>query len=311
MSKLLDNTAKQLMIHPSVLLSIAKGAPYKYKKYTIPKKNGGERLIAQPTRTIKQCQRALVQEMRGNVKISGNATAYVNNKGIKANAIVHSSNGYLLKMDFSNFFNSIKPWMLEKALTRCGMDLTSSEKLFLANLLFHYPSRNSSLCLSIGAPSSPLISNIVMFDFDVKMDRYCSRRNISYTRYADDISFSTNEKGILFHLPKHVDALLQKEFGSAILVNRNKTVFSSRKHNRHVTGVVLNNEGHISLGRSRKRMISSLVHKFQLGDFENVNISYLQGMLAFANDIEPDFVLRLEAKYGAQTIRNIKIDMRS
>lgn len=65
--------------------------------------------------------------------------------------------------------------------------------------------------------------------------------------------------------PTIVSSILVSEGYSAININTQKTVFSSKAHNRHVTGVTLTNDNKISIGRKRKRLISSMVHKFSLG----------------------------------------------
>ena len=114
--------------------------------------------------------------------------------------------------------------------------------------------------LSIGAPSSPLVSNFFMYQFDCVLSKLCIEREIIYTRYADDLTFSTKHKDVLFVLPQLVKENLNDLFGNAIRINRKKTKFSSKAHNRHVTGITINNDGKISLGRERKRYIKHLVH---------------------------------------------------
>jgi hypothetical protein len=75
---------------------------------------------------------------------------------IKDNALQHVNNQYLLKMDFKNFFLSIKPEMFLTCVRKQGLKLSERDSLILANLFFWKLRRNSSLRLSIGAPSSPL-----------------------------------------------------------------------------------------------------------------------------------------------------------
>ena len=99
-----------------------------------------------------------------------------------------------------------------------------------------------NLVLSIGAPSSPLISNFIMYSFDEELVTICLNKKIMYTRYADDITFSTRIKNNLFELPEIISNLL-KEIRKGVEINSKKTIFTSKAHNRHVTGVTLTNSG--------------------------------------------------------------------
>ncbi|HFG0985183.1 TPA: reverse transcriptase domain-containing protein, partial [Klebsiella pneumoniae] len=109
------------------------------------------------------------------------------------------------------------------------------------------------LSLSVGAPSSPLISNVIMYLFDDSFTNFCQQREITYSRYADDLTFSTHHKNALFDLPNEVRHFLNKEYQNRITLNERKTVFTSRAHNRHITGVTLTTQGSLSIGRERKR----------------------------------------------------------
>jgi RNA-directed DNA polymerase len=84
-----------------------------------------------------------------------------------------------------------------------------------------------------------------------------------------------------------------------------KTVFASKAHNRHVTGVTITNDGKLSLGRERKRMIASLIHQYKIGIIEDEDKYFMQGLLAFSISIEPDFIKRMAVKYSQTLIDGI------
>ena len=84
-----------------------------------------------------------------------------------------------------------------------------------------------------------------------------------------------------------------------------KTKFSSKAHNRHVTGITINNDGKLSLGRERKKYIKHLVHQFQLKKLDKDKLHHLKGLLAFAKHIEPQFVKSLIQKYSIELINQI------
>lgn len=279
-----------------------------YKVYKIPKKRLGFRTIAQPTPAVKVIQKQIVEYLKPKISIHKSALAYVSGKGVRDNALQHVKSDYLLKVDFENFFNSITPKMLIKALKYQGIDLPHSDIVVLSQFLFWNITKktNGKLVLSVGAPSSPFVSNLVMFAFDRRMSKLCKRTGITYTRYADDLTFSTTHKDILFQHLNEVRKVLKKEFGARLVLNESKTVFSSKAHNRHVTGVTLTNNNKISLGRDRKRYISSLIHKFKLGLLDQEDTYHLQGLISYAKHIEERFLRNMSLKYGANVLEAIK-----
>lgn len=279
-------------------------APDKYKVYPIPKRKGGTRVIAQPAKETKILQNFVIDEIFYNFPIHQAAMAYRKNHSIKMNASIHASQKYLLSMDFENFFHSITPQLFWDVYARLIQEpITFEDKNYYQNLFFWRPKKQSDkLLLSIGAPSSPFISNFVMYEFDTFIYDFCKSVGIKYTRYADGLTFSTNQKDILFEIPHLVAKKLDELYKNRININRNKTSFSSKAHNRHVTGIVLTNENKISLGRKKKRYIKHLVHEFKLGKLSIADKNYLCGFLNYANFIEPEFILSLENKYTKEII---------
>lgn len=302
---LITSLAQKLNTSELTVLQFLSNAPRKYKVYTIPKRTQGLRVIAQPSKDLKDFQRAFIELYK--LPHHPCSMAYQKGKSIKDNALKHSHNPYLLKMDFENFFNSIKPRMIWKTFNKTEHNPSPQEIISLEKLLFWQPSRRrpDKLILSIGAPSSPAISNFCMYEFDGKLFEVCDAQKITYTRYADDLTFSTKRKQILFDLPLAVNNLLNELFGTLIIINNRKTVFSSKAHNRHITGITITNEGTLSLGRKRKRYIKHLVHQFSINQLAEGDLQHLQGLLSFSNHIEPTFISSLHTKYTQATIEKI------
>jgi retron-type reverse transcriptase len=145
-----------------------------------------------------------------------------------------------------------------------------------------------------------------MYYFDEEIKLICNDKGIKYTRYADDLTFSTNVKNVLFEMPDIVAFVLENETQGQIKINNSKTVFSSKAHNRHITGVTLTNDGKLSIGRERKRLISSMIHKFLYELLDQDDILRLQGFISYANFIEDNFYQRMCRKYGDENLMKIK-----
>lgn len=294
---------EKFALTPLTLSILSSKAPKKYRVYYIPKRTSGLRAIAQPTKELKQIQRFLVSELKSILPIHSSAMAYRWGVSIKDNAECHKNNSYMLKMDFQNFFNKIKPEFFFKKFNELDIQYDNRDRMYLHNFLFWKPGQKRSVThiLSVGAPSSPFISNFVMFDFDSAISEWCAEFGIVYTRYADDITFSTTRKNILFSVPKIVKNMLA-EHASGITINEAKTIFTSKAHNRHVTGVTITTDGKLSIGRKRKKYLHSLVFKYSKGELTNDEVLYAKGLMSYCIHIERNIIIKMKKKYGAEVI---------
>jgi retron-type reverse transcriptase len=304
---ILSIISKKLFMSKEELYKFIKSSPHRYKAYYIPKNNNkGKRLIAQPSKNLKYLQQLILKEFFLDLPIHEAAVAYIKGIGIKENARRHCGNQYMLKMDFKNFFPSIKPTNFISYIEKCkDIKLNVEDKNIIKSVFFWSKNKRKNLQLSIGAPSSPYISNVLMFNFDTSIVKLLDK-DIIYTRYADDLIFSTNKKNHLFNVKRLVSKVINKEEYKFLNVNETKTKFISKKHTRIVTGLVIDNNGNPSLGRKKKRFIKSLVYKYKNDLLDNKEIFRLQGYLAFSKDVEPVFLIRLEKKYGKRVMDDIK-----
>ncbi|MEX3773041.1 retron St85 family RNA-directed DNA polymerase [Pseudomonas sp. MYb118] len=282
--------------------------PIQYKVYKIPKRNGrGVRTIAQPTEVLKVMQRMVLDSYLKGLPVHDCATAYRDGISIKENATEHLNSKYLLKMDFSDFFPSISPSDLISHLERHRGSVVREDAYAVKKIFFWTIKKDPLLKLSIGAPSSPFISNTLMYEFDCKISDECTHLGVRYTRYADDLTFTTNTRGALFGLPDIVNKVCTEIAYPKLKINPEKTIFSSKGNNRHITGLVLTNDNKISLGRERKRYFRSLIHKYSLGELSSEDTYALKGRLAFAKHVEPTFYNSVIQKYGAELIASIMV----
>ncbi|MGP9792033.1 retron St85 family RNA-directed DNA polymerase [Roseinatronobacter sp. NSM] len=295
--ELLSRTAK---IPESKLLSLAESASRRYKIYTIPKRTGGERIIEHPSRELKAIQRWIVRALINRFPVHESATAYRKGTGIRANAERHRKTKFTNRFDFSNFFPSfsqarVVQYIGEQA-TSVGIELSERDLEFIGNIVC----RNGKL--TIGAPSSPAITNTMMFEFDRRMHEVCHAKGLVYTRYADDLFVSSFEPGQLDGIEKVIIENKRVVPHLWLKLNHEKTAYLSKKYRRVVTGIVVTPQHTLSIGRERKREIKALIHRWVNQDIDATSLFYLRGLFSFAIDIEPDFELRLIEKYGKKQI---------
>lgn len=281
-------------------------APYAYKRYFIPKKSGGVRSIAQPAKETKVIQGLLVEDWFSQLPVHECAAAYRQGSSIKANAERHKQNSYIAKFDFSNFFGSITESDLVKhfSYVLCGK-LSVQSINDIARVSCVRDRVTTRLVLSIGAPSSPVLSNSIMYYFDLAMDSWCLERNIVYSRYADDLTFSTNYKGATSEVEKFILDTLEVIPYPRLQLNHEKTVHASKKKQRRITGLIISNDNQVSLGRDKKRLISAMIHRYIHHELDEKSIFHLQGLMGFAQDVEPLFVAKMRGKYTGRIISDL------
>ena len=312
-TRLIEQMARALKRPVDRTEELVRMAPTRYRTYTIPKKEPGKtRLIAEPPREIKALQRWFAETHLSRLPLHRAATAYRPGSSIVKNASAHQASAFLLTMDFEDFFPSLRPRDLRHAIARSGtLSFSSAELKQLDNLLFWKPAGLAGLTglrLSSGAPSSPAISNIVLYELDQLISDICRKKRVRYTRYADDLTFSARSEKALLETFAEVGRLIRKTRMPRLRVNADKTVFSSRSSRREVTGLTLTPQGHLSIGRDRKSQIRDQIDRFRRGRLDGPASRKLAGLIAFARDVEPGFVDRLTRKHGDDLIGRIGVE---
>ena len=287
------------MIPVGRLERVINSAPRRYKVYSIPKRSGrGQRIIAQPSKEVKALQYWVMHNILFKLDVHASAKAYIEGSGILNNALPHSAGNYLIKLDFKDFFYSIKANDFMSYISESNQISYSEPDLQKLLYILFYDKGQDGHCLSIGAPSSPLLSNIIMYNFDKMIYEYCVDKGIIYTRYSDDISITTSSPVLRNDVLIRIRQLLVELPYPRLQINEDKTIYASKANKRIVTGLVVTNDGKISIGRAKKRLIRAQIHKYSQGQLGEDKIRHLKGMIAYVNSVEPEFVIKMKNKYG-------------
>lgn len=282
----LSSLEEDLGISAKTLYSISNSAQRHYKEVKIPKRDGGVRTLCIPDEALKSVQRRIAERLLAYEPVSVYAKAYKPGGSVKRNAACHVGKKNLLKLDIYKFFDSINySTVKDKAFPK---ERYSEEIRILLALLCY---RGESL--PQGAPTSPVISNIIMCDFDETVGQWCRDRNISYTRYCDDMTFSGNidkDETVAF-----VSAELRK---MGLILNGRKTHYVKPGARKTVTGIVVNDKLNVSKDYKREiRQELYYCNKFGVsGHLSRVASSdtpekYLLRMLGKVN-----FIIHIEPK---------------
>ena len=252
-----------------------------YVVFKVPKKNGGIREINAPSKIIKSLQRWVLDHILYKFNCGDSAHGFVPNRTIYTNAEVHVNQDLVLGIDIKDFFPSIKFKPVYDVFKSAGY--TNKMAWNLANLCTY----NGKL--PQGAPTSPMLSNLVALNLDNEFVKYCARWNFKYSRYADDITISGS-----YNLPIHKTKLVKIIENAGFTVNSDKTRMFSKGSSQKVTGLVVNDK--VSIGRKNKKRLRAIVHNILKNGpiIENrSNHPFFRekifGCLGHAKSIDPDF----------------------
>lgn len=256
-----------------------------YYNFSISKKSGGKRIISMPNKELLIVQKKIQEKILDNVIIHKNAFGFVKNRSIIDNAKMHLNKEMILNMDLKDFFPSIhrgRVFYIFKNI--CNYDNNTS---YCLTKLTTY--KNS---IPQGAPTSPVISNIVAFMLDVRLSKIADKFNINYTRYADDITFSGSKENINKSLLKIVNDIIEE---CGFNVNKKKTRFASRAGRQEVTGLIVNNE-EISIPNNYIKKIRQELyyvkkyglkaHREKVGFTNKYYKDHMLGKILFVNQID-------------------------
>ena len=259
-----------------LLKYIVYGKEKRYHQFQVAKKSGGIRTITAPSDAIKNTQRLLNIALQCLYTPTQSTTGFVIGKSIVDNANRHVNKKYVYNIDLQDFFSSIQftrirgllgnvelpnKWLKSRVLSFASEQSIVLDKLVLNPDVAHYI---ANLCcfegvLPQGAPTSPTVSNMVCKVLDYKLYKLSEKYGLTFTRYADDITFSTNKPAITSELKAEIFAIIRKEGFELNEAKERIQVYGKEldgKLNRErqmVTGIVVNKKANVS-----KRYIRNL-----------------------------------------------------
>ncbi|WP_246154299.1 trypsin-like peptidase domain-containing protein [Methylobacterium oryzihabitans] len=235
-----------------------------YRKFELGSKKGKVRAIAAPNNRLKYIQRRIAVLLNQIYRVRNPVHGFVKEKSVKTNALSHLKKKYIVNIDLKDFFPSITENRVIGVLNSLGIERSVSQiiaKFCCCN--GHLPQ---------GAPTSPVISNMICFKMDKSLMSMAKEMRLIYTRYADDITFSGyRPMTVLFEgaapFPGRFDPnqlaseLRQIISGNGFVLNANKAHYADPNMRRMVTGLKINEI--INVDRRYIRNIRSALYSVQ------------------------------------------------
>lgn len=250
----------------------------RYKKFPIPKRTGGMREILAPVTALKILQRKLAQVLQCVYERKPPVHGFVNERSIVTNAEPHCHRRYVLNVDLKNFFPTINFGRVYGLFMAHPYNLPAEAATVLAQICCHDNQ------LPQGAPTSPIVSNFICAKMDRQLLRLAERHRCFYTRYADDLTFSTSLNKFPPNLAKIVlgsvkvgDELLAVIEGNGFEVNEEKVRLQTRNQRQEVTGLTVNRFPNVK--RTYVRQIRAMLHAWRKYGLETAQQEYWERYL--------------------------------
>lgn len=264
-----------LGISPRLILDIANKPERHYRQFPLPKKGGGERSIDAPRIFLKVIQQFLADYFLNGLPVHECVHSFRAGHSIISNASQHCRKPFVGNIDIQNYYGSITRRRIVETLRNIGYDAVSTE--IVARLC------TKDGIVPQGAPTSPALSNIFLFDFDSDMAQQCEARGLSYTRYADDISISGDDKGQILSMIALARDYLAGEY--ELELNDKKTRIASQGGQQRVTGVIVNEQPRPP--RKFRREVRAAFHNAAKKDaLDKKTISRLRGYVSYLRSFE-------------------------
>lgn len=224
----LSSLEQDLGIPVKTLYTVSNSLGRHYRSVQLPKKGGGCRTLSVPDEVLKSIQRRIADVLLVHTPISRYASAYRYGGSPLRNARPHVGKPLVLKLDILHFFDSIRYSAVKEAAF--PQEIYAEPIRILLAMLCYYKD-----ALPQGAPSSPAITNILLYGFDETVGCWCRGRSISYTRYCDDMTFSGD-----FDVGEVIRFVRGELTKMGFLLNEQKTRIQHSSQRQTVTGIVVN-----------------------------------------------------------------------
>lgn len=263
----LADVARLFQVYPSSLsytLFRADDAQ-RYRTFEIPKRTGGVRTINAPIGLIRNCQEALAPLLLAAYRAHPGAHGFIPARSILTNAKQHAGQRLVFNIDLQDFFPTINFGRVRGLFMAAPFHMGAAAATAMAQICTH---KNG---LPQGAPTSPVLSNFIATALDRRLMRLARDNGVRYSRYADDITFSTNQQSFPVGLvafepgdkPRPIvgEALARAIAESGFAVNAGKVRLQTQHERQSVTG--LNVNAFANVERARIRKLRAMLHAWR------------------------------------------------
>ena len=253
----------------------------RYKSFYIPKKSGGKRKIDAPVAPLKSLLKTLNFIIQCLCEPHKAANGFVIDRSIVSNANVHTGKNYVYNIDLENFFPSFDRNTVKLGFMRAPFSL-KGDKEPLAFLLACLTTNavivegGKQFTLPQGSPASPSITNHLCATLDRRLNGLAKKLNLSYSRYADDITFSSDHH--VYNKAEFLDELNRIIEDQKLKINPSKTQKKKKGYKQEVTGLTVNEK--VNISRKYVKQIRTWLHVWEKDGLENAQAFFINKYLS-------------------------------
>lgn len=254
-----------------------------YVVFSIPKKSGGCRYITAPKEELKFIQKQLLKFLEKNYDFLECVHGFIKGKSCISNAKCHVNKRFILNGDIENFFDNIHFGRVRGLFLNPPFNYSNCVATIIAKIVCHNKK------LPQGAPTSPIISNMVCYTMDRELKFVAKKNNCKYTRYADDITFSTDAeffpkdiaeiKDGKVYFSDRIIKIINGGFTNGFSFNDKKTKLCKRFVRQEVTGIVVNRKTNVN--NAYVKNLRAILHNITTNGF---TITYAETFKKNANN---------------------------
>lgn len=271
-----------------------------YYRFDIPKKSGGTRHIAAPKAQLKAAQKQILEQILQKIEVSDLSHGFIKSRSVLTSAKSHhTSPDLLINIDLENFFPTITFERVRGLYQSFGY---SGYIASLLAMLCTYCERipleikgeikyikTSDRILPQGSPASPMITNIICRNMDKRIYGLCKKLGVTYTRYADDMSFSYIGDTDNFAIGDFLSSIHQIIEAEGFHMKKEKTHILRKNNRQYITGIVINNE-EIGVPKKWVKILKASIHNAQKlkdsgGSVSNTTIHEISGKIAWLKNV--------------------------
>lgn len=247
----------------------------RFISFSIPKKSGGERIISAPVAGLKSILYSLNTILQSIYEPSKYAMGFVIGRSVVDNARIHIGQNYVYNIDLKDFFPSIDKSRVWKRLTLPPFNFSSDLADVIAGLCTMRidDGNNVRYVLPQGAPTSPTLTNIICEKLDRQLGRLAKKHGLRYTRYADDITFSSMHY-VYAKDGDFINSLHQIIEQNRFTINDKKTRLQTTKDRQEVTGIVLSDK--LNVAHKYTDELRTLLHIWEKYGYVSARESYMR-----------------------------------
>ena len=223
-----------------IRMAEARRRQFMYKEFEISKRSGGTRRITAPTGRLKDVQKCISVILAPYYQVPDCVHGFTEGKSVASNASMHTAKNYILNIDLKDFFPTITYTRVVKSLKGLGFNDEVSDIIARLCTIPMWDEQSQMLRNSLpqGSPASPLLSNIVCSTLDRRLTDLARRHRVTYTRYADDMTFSSD------HSVYAKDSSFLQELEDIVRscgfkINEKKTRLQKNGSRQEVTGLIV------------------------------------------------------------------------